>query len=440
MCAENGMAGRNRFMKRRGAQFIIIALCSSPLVAAEDSVSLPLSLDAYIRVALEHNPQVRVADAAVRSSEASQRSAVARLLPHFDAQAQAGASGGTSTTNQSAAANATSSSYSLGLSGQQLLYDFGKTTRSVKASARTVSAAVQDDRGSVQTVILGARTAYYNYLLSQMQYAVAQEALGQAQAHLDEAKILFQTGKQAQYTVTEAEVNFANASVTLITTKNGVKLAKVQMDVAAGVTLKEPVVCSDSLDKEEPDITKDQAIAQAMDSLPLLRAARARLEAAKLQLASTKSALLPDLNASGSVGLRRSDVVDWQNNWSVGVSLSASLYEGGALVAAVDQSRAAVDQNSAQLDASLQSVRSDVEQHYYEKMDAAERIAATQKLIVQAQDGLRLSQERFAAGAAASLEVTDAEIAVANAKSSHAQALFDYRTAHAKLLASIGAL
>jgi len=33
----------------------------------------------------------------------------------------------------------------------------------------------------------------------------------------------------------------------------------------------------------------------------------------------------------------------------------------------------------------------------------------------------------FATGAAASLEVTDAELVLANAKSSHAQALYDYR-------------
>jgi outer membrane protein TolC len=334
--------------------------------------------------------------------------------------------------------NAYNNNYSAGISGQQLLFDFGKSYYARRASSQIVNASREDAKESLQNVILNAKTAYFNYCLSEMLYDVARGALQQSKAHLASATALFEIGKQARYAVTQAEVDVANASVAVITTKNGVKLAKVQMDVAAGTTLGDGPVLTDSLDTQEPDITREQAVSRALESRPELIALRARLEASRLQLTSARSALFPDLNASSGIGYQSNDASAWRQDWNVGVNLSVPIFQGGALVAAVDQAKAGVDQAAAQLDASVQSVTSEIEQYYYGKMEAWERIAATQTLIVSAQEGLRLSQERFAAGAAAALEVTDAEASVANAKSSHAQALFDYRTAHAKLCAAIG--
>ena len=129
----------------------------------------------------------------------------------------------------------------------------------------------------------------------------------------------------------------------------------------------------------------------------------------------------------------------WQQNWNVGVGLSVPIFQGGSLLAAVEAAKANVDEAKATLDENIQSVQSAIDQDYYGKAEAAERILATQKLIESSKQSLELAQERFAAGAAASLEVTDAELVLANAKSSYAQALYDYRTGHAKLLAAMGA-
>jgi outer membrane protein TolC len=397
-----------------------------------------LSLESFVNLAKKQNPQVRISGAAVASSVASQKSARSRLLPQVNAQAQAGRS--MSQLSSSPGNNYYSTNYSAGISGQQLLFDFGKSYYSSRASSQNVNVARENEKDALQNVILNAKTAYFNYLLSQMLYDVAKGALQQAQAHYDQAKILFETGKQARYTVTKAEVDVANASVSVITAKNGLKLAKVQMDVAAGTTLGDEPVLSDSLNASEPDIVPEQALPRALQTRPQLIALRARLEAAQLQLTSAKMALLPDLNASAGTGYGSNDASAWRQNWNVGLNLSVSIFQGGALVAAVEGAKAGVDQVSAQLDATIQSVTAEIEQRYYEKMEAAERISATQKLIMQAQEGLQFSQERFAAGAAPSLEVTDAEITVANAQSSHAQALFDYRISHAKLLVAIGEL
>ena len=67
-----------------------------------------------------------------------------------------------------------------------------------------------------------------------------------------------------------------------------------------------------------------------------------------------------------------------------------------------------------------------------------ERTQAAEKLIAEATEGLVMSQERYRFGAATFIEVTDAEVALVNARISHAQALYEYRIAHAKLVQAIG--
>lgn len=425
---------------KSASTFLIMAagLAATGFTSAIAQTQSPLSLESYVDLAKKNNPQVRVANAAVASGAAAWKSARSRLLPQVNGQAAAGRAmrpsqlpgGGESYGN----------SYSAGVSGQQLILDFGKSYLSTRAGSRLVTAAREDAKGSMQTVVLNAKTAYFNFLLSQMLYTAALEELSQAQAHLAQAKILFETGKQAKYTVTAAEVLVANAEVSVITTRNGLKLARVQMEVAAGVALDDSLVLTDSLVAVEPDIARDQALARANDSLPQLVSLRARLEAARLQLTSAKAALLPDLNATGGIGYLSQDdyASSWQQDWNVGLNLSVPIFQGGFLVAAVSTARASVMQAQATLDAAVQSVQSAIDQAYYGKTEAAERISATRKLIQSSQESLELAEERFAAGAAASLEVTDAELVLANAKSSYAQALYDYRTTYAKLLAAMG--
>lgn len=65
---------------------------------------------------------------------------------------------------------------------------------------------------------------------------------------------------------------------------------------------------------------------------------------------------------------------------------------------------------------------------------------ATVKLVEQAQLGLQLSEERYKAGMATSVEITDAEVTLLNAAISRAQAWSDYRMAHARLLRAMGVL
>jgi outer membrane protein len=397
-----------------------------------------LSLHDYVKLVLAHNPQPKIAASAVQSSLAAKEKSRSSLLPHVGASAGVARAGSGSTSGLNAS--------SAGIDAQVLLWDFGKTPFQYKASGRYLDAARYDLQNTLQTTVLNARTAYLNYLLSIQLMAVSEDALKQAQAHYDQAGTLYEVGKQAQIVVTKAKVDVANAQVNLIHARNSLNLARVELETVAGIPISDPLVLTDSLGVLEDTLALSDALARAQRNRPELLASQSRLESSRLQLRSARAAYLPSVNASASYDWRNSSAStlpapDWNNpGWSVGAALSLPLFQGGSLHAGVMQADAAVKQAEAALDVTKLSVAQEVQQNFLGEAEARERILATAVLVEQSAESLRMSQERYRTGIATPLEITDAEVTLANARSSHVQAQFDYRVAHAKLLLSIGEL
>jgi TolC family type I secretion outer membrane protein len=396
-----------------------------------------LTLDGYIDLALENNPRTKISAAQVRSGKASYQSARSSQLPHIALKAGAGRS---QSLDSIGPAGDPRDQVSIGISGSQLVFDFGKTGAKTRQAWFNLSAAKESDRAVLQEVVLTAKTAYFNHLLAQEVLAVAKESLKQSQQHLDDAQTQFEIGKQAKYAVVKAEVDVANAKVRLISAENSIKAAKVKMETAAGTELPADVRLLDGLEAQETSITLEEAIAQADSRRPDLCEARAKREAAQCLVRSARASFWPSIDASAGYSFQKLLPYDWRSGWNAGLSLTQPLYQGGAIWAGVQQARASLDQTEAVLDQAEQNARAEVAQTIIEKQDAQERIDAAVKYIEQAELGLSMSQERFRAGSATFIEVTDAEVALVNARITHAQALFDYRVAHAKLLVATGAL
>jgi outer membrane protein len=432
-------------MTNRNVIVLLLGLSASAFVASADT----LSLKGYVKLVLEHNPQPKIAAGAVQASSAAREKSRASLLPRIGASAgiarsgRNNASGGPGTNVYSTGTGNTSSA---GINAQTLIFDFGKTPLQYKASGKNLDAVNYDLKSTLQTTVLNARSAYFNFLLSEQLLKVNEDAHKQAQLHYNQAKTLFEVGKQAQIAVTKANVDVANALVNVIHARNSLKLARVQLETTAGITITDPLVLTDSLGGAEDSISMNEALSQAEQKRPELLASKARLESARLQLKSARASYLPAINASGGYDWRNSSTSElpsplWHNpGWSVGAALSIPLFQGGSLHAGVLQADAALKQAEASLDAVILSVTQEVQQNVLQEIEARERISATAVLVAQAAESLRMSQERYRTGIATSIEITDAEMTLADARSSHVQAQFDYRVAHAKLLSAIGVL
>jgi outer membrane protein TolC len=80
----------------------------------------------------------------------------------------------------------------------------------------------------------------------------------------------------------------------------------------------------------------------------------------------------------------------------------------------------------------------EVRQNWLALKSAREKIGVAGDAVVQAEENLRVTNERFKEGVALNSDVLDAETALLQAKTGHTQALVDHELAMARLAKAVG--
>ena len=86
------------------------------------------------------------------------------------------------------------------------------------------------------------------------------------------------------------------------------------------------------------------------------------------------------------------------------------------------------------------AVRLEVTQHYLALKEAEEMIAVGQKTVEQAQENLRVAEEKYEVDMATNTDLLDAQAMLTQAKMAHVRALADHQIAQARLQRAMGTL
>jgi outer membrane protein len=104
----------------------------------------------------------------------------------------------------------------------------------------------------------------------------------------------------------------------------------------------------------------------------------------------------------------------------------------------LQESKADLAVSDASEDIVRQSVILEVQQAYFNLMEADERIPAAELALRQAEENLEIANGRYSTGVGSPIEVTDAALVYVNARTAYTQALTDYTTALASIERAMG--
>jgi outer membrane protein TolC len=171
----------------------------------------------------------------------------------------------------------------------------------------------------------------------------------------------------------------------------------------------------------------------------------------------TKAIVIPKVQASGGYSLVQDSSVDrlliapnlipggypaidpGDQNWSAGVRLVQSIYEGGRMVSSVRTARLLREQALAQFHAVLADTATDVRVGYYDVLLAEKQIAVAEESVALLEKELQDNQRRFDAGTVPKFNVLRAEVELANARPRVSRARNAYRIAKNVLVNRLGA-
>lgn len=389
-----------------------------------------LSVQKCVEIALERQPAILSATYAKTAAESRVGEAKAGYYPQinlFSSYAQ----------SQPVLDSLHIPSYqqsSVGATLSQTFYDFGRTSSQVNATKYSAEAAGSDVDNARINIILGVKAAYYAFLQSKRNVGVARETVAQFQAHLDMARSAFQVGERAKYDVIKAEVDLSNAKIALIHARNAERVAKVGLDTAIGVRADYEVV--DDLDYKKYSISLEGALKKAFENRPDVRALSLRTQSAEKTTEVARNGYYPTLAGSALYSAQAT----MPDAWAVGVTLTVPIFSGFSTKYAVNESLANYNSMvSSQQQLSL-NVYNEVSQAYLNMEEAEETIPASELSVRLARENMDIAEGRYREGVGTSIEVSDAQTTLSNAKLTHIQSLLNYKLTQATLEKAIGGI
>ena len=428
--AADPMAPREPLPAPAGLKFI-----TPPEIADRE-----LGIEEAVAIALANQPTIQNRVSAYLAAQQRVAQALSPLLPQISGLWTAFQQKSVSTvTIASSGQNITLNTINLQtqatVTASQLLFDFGKNwaaTDAAKANSEFARESVELQR---DLIALAVKQSYYGLLLASRLVVVNAQAVDRADLNLRSAKGFFEVGTRPRFDVTRAEVDVANARVSLIRAQNAVSLSRIALNTAMGIAINAPIRIVDTLAYEPFMVDRDSLVAEALRRRAEYRQAKYQVDAAEATLRQNFRNFFPDVIASGTYGSARADM---NEIYSYGVQLSWSIFDGGNKVARYKEAKALLDSTKANVRDTELTIWQQVEQAYVNLISAEEQIGAAQKAVESAQENFRLSQGRFDAGVGTIIELTDAQLALTQAQSTQAQALTDYRLAIAQLERNLG--
>jgi len=432
-----------------GCLVLFISLLSFKEAMAEDAPAPTgrLTLQEAVETGLSHHPNLQASQGSLLVQQARVGEARSNFLPQIDLKSDyTRSTANLAPSSQSRSLNAFSNSeptntsfnnYSASLSLQQLIFDFGKTGAQVDSARQNLSGSHWDEQASRQTVVVNVKLAYFGLLAARRLAQVEEETVRQFQQHLDQVEGFYKAGTRARFDVTKAEVDLTNARLELIKARNAEVVARITLANAMGVSDRPIGELEDLLSFRKVDISEDQAIQTALTNRPELHSLLSQRQAAEATVRSVQRNYFPVLFGVADYTYRGQDFpLVW--NWDAGVTLTFPIFSGRLTQSQVAEARANLVVIGANEESLRQNVILEIHQVYASLTEAEERVQTSEVVVRQAEENLDLANGRFQAGLGASVERTDAQVLLTNAKTTQLQALYDYRTSEARLLKAMG--
>lgn len=405
-------------------------------LAASAASPLELTLAQSIQLALENNVTLKAA--------AGQRLAAVAKVEEVKASVKPKVSASGSYTRLSSSvltpviAEGSPNSYSLGLSVSQLVYSGGALQAAVKAAEASLDAADLDLESRRQDVVVQVASAYYGLLVSERLADIAAEAVENAEAHLAVVKAAYEAGTVLKTDVLRTEVAAGQARQNLIKAQGGRNLARTGFLMAVGlpaeteVKLVEPGVSPATVPAFADVLNKAYA------KRPDLASARAQVALGAAGVAQAKAGLRPTVTLVASENLQGSELADLSDSWMVTLNASYTVFDWGAAKARLAQAEANARGLELRVKGLQDQILVEVQQAYQALLEARERIPVAETNVTQAKENLSITQIRYEAGLATTVDVLDSQMLLTQSESAYVQAVFDYDLALAKLAKASG--
>ncbi|MGQ9729951.1 MAG: TolC family protein [Candidatus Zipacnadales bacterium] len=419
-------------------------LHAQPTTPVEVPTDRPLTIDDAVALALQHHPSLSIDAHRVTASRGTVIQTRSARLPSLDLRSSYGRSmsSGTAVVGgvpvEGGSSNRYATQYSMNLSANQLLYDFGRTPAEIRRAREELRVAEHSVAQTEDDVINNARQIFLTLCTNQELLEVARYRVRLQEDTLQLTTAQYESDLVPRADVAKAASALAAARLEVTSAQNAVAASRISLNEAMGIDVRTTYAVVAPPLPQLPPLSVETLIGLALEHRPELLAARAEIAAAEASLTVARKAQKPTLSVSASYGRRDDSFLPGRDNWDIGLSISQSLFDGHATRGQVIQARAQRDSARKAEFQTAQLVTKETAQALLDLQTAQEKMRSAESSVTSAQEDLELANGRYAAAVGILLEVLDAQAALTAAQASLATARYNYLSAFYALEHAIG--
>lgn len=445
------------------------------LVVTEVIATQPeLSLDECIRIALNNNPTIMVADLEINRMDYSKRDIIAQLLPNvafgvnynrmvakqvaymdFDMGALGGIMGGDSGDGGSESARASSGKDDGIKMGRDNSWQVGfnasvpiiapQLWSSLDLSDSQIAQAMETSRASRLDLVNQISNAYYQLMLAIDSKEVIKESYDMAALTHDIYSKQFKFGAASEYDVLRTSVAMKNVEPELMQADIAIRRAKLQLCVLLGLPADLDFNIVGKLSDFEGTMY-EETLALNRDYSKNTNLVMNTLQQETLyhSIQVAKNAFLPTLALTASYNWTSSSNgnpftgLRWSPYSMIGLTVNFPLFQGGARVNKIRTAEIQMEQTRLNRENLERSVGMQVDLAMDNILLNVKQIASNSENVKQAERAHTIMEQSFAIGAASYLDLRDAELALTRTRLAYYQSIYNYLVARSELKLLLG--
>lgn len=428
-----------KFVLKSVLAMLLLMCAAMQSTQAQDTVRI--TLQEAVRIALSDNPTIKVAGQEIRLRKEARREAYSGLFP----EANLVGSYSRAIKKQSFAMEGkvmevgTNNTYSGGLSISLPVFA-PALYKTISLTSTDVNLAVEQARASRLDMINQVTKAFFQLLLAQDSYKVLLKSYKQSEDNYNIVNAKYQQGAVSEYDKISAEVQMRSLKPTVVSARNGVNLANLQLKVLMGMEADMNVAVEGNLKDYEMSMFTRQAMPRPDNLVNNTTLKQLKLNALQLKqtLKLQYTNFMPTLSASFQYMYTSMNdnfkfkEYDWRPYSTLGLNLTIPLFRGSNFTQ-LKQTRIQMKQ--------LQENRINTERQltmqatsYLDNMAAStESVVSNKEAVYQAEKGRTIAEKRYEVGKGTILELNSSEVALTEAQLTYNQSIYDYLVAKADL-------
>ncbi len=321
--------------------------------------------------------------------------------------------------------------------------------RQIKAARISESIKALDVKDARANLNLSVTATYYQALLVKESIALNEQSLQRNLKSLEDSRVLLLQGKSLKVDTLRNFIAVENLRTSISYLENQHKVIIIQLRQLLGIESIDSLELTDSLkhDTESRYFAAVETLyTDAIQNRPDIQSQKLKVALNQNLLSQSRAQRLPTLSLVGAYQLqaqsddRKFDSYRWPRTSFVGLQANLPIFAGNRVNAKIRQSNIRVQTEALRLQDATERANTQIMTLQNNLNEMIQRLSVNEKTVYAAEMNFNIINDRYRNGMSSRLELSDAELALTDAKMNHLNTVYNVKIAKLQLDKALGLL